>query len=88
MTTKTEVKPMAPPSSRLTPSGEETIMDLIVKLSGDESGASAVEYALLLAGIALAVITAVKTLGFGVRGWFDTANSQYPTAGPPPHSGG
>jgi Flp pilus assembly pilin Flp len=79
MTTKTEVKPMPPSSNRLTPSGEETIMDLIVKFFGDESGASAVEYSLLLACIAMAVVAAVKTFGEAVRGCFDLANDNYPS---------
>jgi Flp pilus assembly pilin Flp len=78
MTTKTEVKPMPPPASRLTTSGKETIMDLIVKFSMDESGASAVEYALMLMCIALAAAAAVKTFGAGVRGLFELANERYP----------
>lgn len=78
MTTKTEVKPMPPPSSRLTPSGEETIMDLISKFSGDESGASSVEYAILLMCIAVAAAAAVKTFGTGVLGLFELANDKYP----------
>jgi Flp pilus assembly pilin Flp len=53
-------------------------MDLIVKFSVDESGASAVEYALMLVCIALAVLGAVKTFGAGVRGLFELANERYP----------
>jgi Flp pilus assembly pilin Flp len=79
MMTKTGVKPMPSPSSRLAPSGKETIMDLIVKFSGDESGASAVEYALLLFGIALTVVAAVTTFGAAVQGLFDLANERYPS---------
>ncbi len=45
-------------------------MDLILKLSGDESGASAVEYALLLAFIAMAIIASVTSLGSTVSGLF------------------
>ena len=79
MITKTGVKPMPPPSSRLTPAGEETIMDLIGKFSGDESGASAVEYTLLLMGIAMAVVAALTTFGTAVQGLFDTANARFPS---------
>jgi Flp pilus assembly pilin Flp len=76
MTIKTEVKPMPLPSSRITPSGEETIMDLIGKFSGDESGATAVEYALMIMCIALAVFAAVQAFGAAVRGLFEM---QYPS---------
>jgi len=54
-------------------------MDLIVKFSGDESGASAVEYSLLLACIAMAVVAAIKTFGSAVQSLFDLANNSYPS---------
>ena len=38
-------------------------MDLIIKFTCDEAGAPAVEYALLLAFIALAVIVTITTFG-------------------------
>jgi Flp pilus assembly pilin Flp len=79
MTTYTGVNPMPPKPSRLTPSREETLMDLLVKFSGDESGASAVEYSLLLLFITMAIVAAVKTFGATVRGFFDLANARYPT---------
>lgn len=46
-------------------------MDLILKFSSDEAGASAVEYALLLTFIALAIVGSVLTLGTIVRGFFE-----------------
>lgn len=36
----------------------------------DESGATAIEYGLIAAGIAVAIITAVSTLGVKVSGTF------------------
>jgi Flp pilus assembly pilin Flp len=45
-------------------------MDLIVKFAGDEAGASAVEYALLLAFIALAIAASVQTFGNFVASLF------------------
>lgn len=36
----------------------------------EESGATAVEYALLVAGIAAIIIAAVALLGTGLLGWF------------------
>ena len=68
MATEPEVKPKPRETSRLTPRGEETIMDLIIKFTCDEAGASAVEYALLLAFIALAIVASVTTFGARPQG--------------------
>ncbi len=38
-------------------------MQLIKRFLSDDSGATAIEYALIAAGIALAIIVAVNTLG-------------------------
>ena len=45
-------------------------MDLIVKFAWEESGASAVEYAVLMALIALAIIGSVTAFGTAVKGLF------------------
>jgi Flp pilus assembly pilin Flp len=45
-------------------------MDLILKFSADEAGAPAVEYALLLAFIAVAIAAAVQTFGSVVASLF------------------
>ena len=70
----TAIEPEAQPkpfaASRLTPCGEETVMDLILKFSADETGAPAVEYALLLAFIAVAIAASVRTFGTMVAGLF------------------
>jgi pilus assembly protein Flp/PilA len=42
----------------------------------DERGASAVEYALLIAGIAALLVIAIVTLGGEVRGLFDDTCSE------------
>jgi Flp pilus assembly pilin Flp len=52
------------------PCGKETIMDLLGKFSCDEAGASAVEYALLLAFIAVAIAASVLTFGQAIRNSF------------------
>jgi pilus assembly protein Flp/PilA len=44
----------------------------------DESGASAVEYAILVSCIALAIISAVLIFGQGVKGLFTKANTNFP----------
>ena len=48
---------------------------LIARFAKDESGATAIEYALIAAGIALAIITAVNTLGTTLSNKFTSINS-------------
>jgi pilus assembly protein Flp/PilA len=50
-------------------------MQLIKQFLSDDSGATAIEYALIAAGIALAIITAVNTLGTTLSNKFDSINS-------------
>ena len=69
-------QPEPPETSRLTPCGEETVMDLILKFSADEAGASAVEYALLMTFIALAIIVSVTTFGAAIRDSFVNSTSK------------
>ena len=46
-------------------------MDLILKFSFDEAGAPAVEYAFLLAFIAVAIVAGVRTFGAAVSNLFN-----------------
>ena len=46
-------------------------MDLILRFAADEAGATAVEYALMLALITSVIIGSVSTLGTKVAGCFD-----------------
>ena len=48
---------------------------LLARFAQDESGATAIEYALIAAGIALAIITAVNTLGTTLSNKFTSINS-------------
>jgi len=48
-----------------------------------DSGASAVEYGLLVAGIAVAIIIAVFALGTTLDGLFDDVNGRIGNAGEP-----
>jgi pilus assembly protein Flp/PilA len=48
---------------------------LSVKFLRDESGATAIEYGLIAAGIALAIIAAVNGLGTQLSGKFDSINN-------------
>ena len=45
---------------------------LLARFAKDESGATAIEYALIAAGIGIAIITAVNALGTAISSKFDT----------------
>jgi pilus assembly protein Flp/PilA len=47
----------------------------------DESGATAIEYGLIAAGISVAIIAVVNTLGGQVQNTFTTVSTQLGTAG-------
>jgi pilus assembly protein Flp/PilA len=46
-----------------------------LKFLSDQSGATAIEYGLIAAGIALAIITTVNTLGTNLNGQFTSINT-------------
>lgn len=54
--------------------------DLISRFHEDESGATAIEYGLIAALIAVAIITAVTTLGGKLAGTFDLIATKLPAA--------
>ena len=47
----------------------------LIKFFADESGATAIEYGLIAAGIALAIIAIVNGLGSNLNGMFTSINS-------------
>jgi pilus assembly protein Flp/PilA len=49
--------------------------NLIARFVKDESGATAIEYGLIAAGIALAIITIVNGLGTNLKNTFTAINS-------------
>ena len=51
------------------------VMRTVEKFLSDESGATAIEYGLIAAGIALAIIAAVNTLGTTMSNKFTSINS-------------
>ncbi len=51
-------------------------MNLIKKLAHDEQGATAIEYGLIAALIAVAAITAMTTLGTTLRGTFTNVSTK------------
>ena len=47
----------------------------------DDSGATAIEYSLIAAGISVAIIATVNTLGGQLKNTFNTVSTQLGTAG-------
>jgi pilus assembly protein Flp/PilA len=52
------------------------MLSFVSRFIEDESGATAIEYGLIAAGIAVAIIAAVNTLGTTLNGTFTNVNSQ------------
>ena len=52
-----------------------------VELLHDESGATAIEYGLIAAGISVAIIAVVNTLGSQLNSTFSTVSSDLASAG-------
>ena len=55
--------------------------NLANKFLNDDSGATAIEYGLIAAGIAVAIIAAVFALGDEVKGFFTDIQTQLENAG-------
>jgi len=51
------------------------MLNLFSRFISNESGATAIEYGLIAAGIAVAIIAAVNTLGQTLKGTFGTVNT-------------
>jgi pilus assembly protein Flp/PilA len=51
------------------------LRNIFLKFLADQSGATAIEYGLIAAGIALAIIAAVNGLGSTLNGTFTSVNS-------------
>ena len=54
---------------------EATLQRTLNKFFADESGATAIEYGLIAAGIALAIIAVVNGLGSNLNGMFTSINT-------------
>src|SRR5580704_582751 len=62
-------------------SGADTMKSLVNRFVKDESGATAIEYGLIAAGISVAIIAVVNSLGSQLKTTFSTVTSQLATAG-------
>jgi pilus assembly protein Flp/PilA len=60
---------------------EDHMNRLVVRFVKDESGATAIEYGLIAAGISVAIIAVVNSLGSQLKTTFSTVTSQLATAG-------
>jgi pilus assembly protein Flp/PilA len=60
---------------------EFAMTNLVMRFAKDESGATAIEYGLIAAGISVAIITVVNTLGSQLKSTFSNISSQLATAG-------
>jgi pilus assembly protein Flp/PilA len=54
---------------------EQVMQNLIARFAKDETGATAIEYGLIAAGISLAIILAVNTLGTTLNAKFTAINA-------------
>jgi len=54
---------------------EATLQRTLIKFFADETGATAIEYGLIAAGIALAIIAVVNGLGTNLNGMFTSINT-------------
>jgi pilus assembly protein Flp/PilA len=57
------------------------MISLAKRFADDESGATSIEYGLIAAGISVAIITVVNTLGSQLKTTFSRVASQLATAG-------
>jgi pilus assembly protein Flp/PilA len=63
------------------PNREFRSMCIFKRFLQNESGATAIEYALIAAGISVAIITVVNTLGSQLKSTFTKISTQLATAG-------
>jgi pilus assembly protein Flp/PilA len=63
-------------TARRDPKTRDFPVQLLKRFAKDESGATAIEYCLIAAGIALVIIPAVKGLGSTLNTKFSSINSQ------------
>jgi len=57
------------------------MINLAKRFANDESGATSIEYGLIAAGISVAIITVVNSLGSQLKTTFSKVASQLATAG-------
>ena len=63
-------------SSRPTPYGEETIMDLIIRFTSDEGGTAALEYAIVMTLIGIFLMAGMSALSTTLTGIFNNISGR------------
>jgi pilus assembly protein Flp/PilA len=61
-----------PEGSKTVPKREQTIIPVVLRFLRDDGGATAIEYAMIASGIAVAIATTIVTLGSSVQGLFSS----------------
>ncbi len=54
-------------------------MQTLRRLMCDERGATAIEYAMIAAGIAVAIVATVTAMGASVQGMYETVRAAFPS---------
>ena len=62
-------------SERDLQNGDKAMLNLLCRFAGDEAGATAIEYGMIVALIAVVIITAVATLGGHLNNAFTAINT-------------
>jgi pilus assembly protein Flp/PilA len=61
-----------PEGSKTVPKREHTVIPLVLRFLRDDGGATAIEYAMIASGIAVAIATTIVTLGSSVQGLYSS----------------
>jgi pilus assembly protein Flp/PilA len=67
---------MSPPEDRPRKETVHPMPVVVLRFLNDESGATAIEYGLIAAGISIAIIAAVKNIGITLNTKFTSVNTQ------------
>jgi pilus assembly protein Flp/PilA len=76
-----ETTAMVGPSSDSHVWTQESVMKSLMKFVKNESGATAIEYGLIAAGISVAIIAVVNSLGSTLKTTFNTISTNLGSAG-------
>ena len=70
-----------PATHKVFPNQEAGMKSVFVRFARDESGATAIEYGLIAAGISVAIIAVVNALGGQLQNTFSNVSGQLGNAG-------
>jgi pilus assembly protein Flp/PilA len=67
-------------SGKTSIAGAKAMKEFVNRLINDESGVTAIEYGLIAAGIGVAILTVVNTIGGSLNSLFKTVSNDLSTA--------